>query len=194
MTDKVYKRTNTARNLTYQDRLLSNFVPNWPTPPVFFDWEFSQMLRPSTRQGKANIYTASIALVTDDESGLRETVDMLNARKANLHCAEEQQVWKAPIPYQPFLVAWKDARKRGAAKRGAEISASTKKARTAAALALIEDDLKKDDYTTRELLGRVGVKSVNSIKNHYGITREQMQARYQAELKRKQRREDYAKR
>jgi hypothetical protein len=92
------------------------------------------------------------------------------------------------------LIAWKDARKTGAAKRGAEQSAASKKAKTAAALKQIEEALKRPSgpgNTTRELLDSVGVKSVNSIKNHFGITREQIQIRFQAELKRKQRREAY---
>lgn len=73
-------------------------------------------------------------------------------------------------------------------KDGLMKSALSRKAATAAKLKLIEDDLKKDDHSTRELLDRVGVKSVNSIKNHYGISREQMQIRYKSELKRKERR------
>ena len=65
---------------------------------------------------------------------------------------------------------------------------------TKAALDQILPDLKRPSgpgNTTRELLDSVGVKSVNSIKNTYGITREQMQIRFQAELKRKQRRDAY---
>jgi hypothetical protein len=75
-----------------------------------------------------------------------------------------------------------------AGRKGGQMSGATKKAATAAKLKLIEQDLKENVYSTRELLDRVGIKSVNSIKNHYGINRETMQARYRAELKRKERR------
>lgn len=46
----------------------------------------------------------------------------------------------------------------------------------------------RTDIPTKELLKRVGIKSVNTVKNHFGMSREQMQARYQTELKRKARR------
>ena len=60
------------------------------------------------------------------------------------------------------------------------------KPQTAAKLAQIEEDLKRDEFTTRELLDRVGIRSINTIKNHFGITREQMQGRYRAAQKRKE--------
>jgi hypothetical protein len=69
---------------------------------------------------------------------------------------------------------------------GLRKSAATRKAATAAKLALIENDLKRNEHTTRELLDRVGIRSINTIKNHYGITREQMQRRYKAAQKRRE--------
>jgi hypothetical protein len=191
MSIKIFKRTDTARSVGYQNDLLFRFDEAYVEYPTFTGLEdIPNMLRPTKRSLTNCIVTGSIALLADTESEAEELVKQLNANKLSItvRCLEEAQVWKTPIPKLPFLIAWKDARKRGAAKRGAEMSAASKKAKTAAALKLIEDDLKKDGHTTRELLDRVGVKSVNSIKNHYGITREQMQIRYRAELKRKERR------
>lgn len=187
MSVKIYKRTDCSRSLNYQDSLLEIILIG-NEHRVFLDDGRDVMFRTTKRQENNEVHVASVALMADTESEAVEVLKKINTCRATLHCPEEKQVWKTPIPKLPFLIAWKDARKRGAAKRGAEMSASSKKAATAAKLKLIEDDLRLDEYTTKELLDRVGVKSVNSIKNHYGISREQMQVRYKAELKRKERR------
>jgi len=191
MSYKIFKRLDTARSLKYQNDLLFVFNEAYVEYPTFTGLEdIPNMMRTTMRSAKRKIVTASIALLADTEEQAEAFVKRFNHKNNvdDLVCLEEDQVWKPRIPLLPFIIAWKDARKRGAAKRGAEMSAASKKAKTATALKLIEEDLKKDEYTTRELLDRVGVKSVNSIKNHYGITRETMQTRYLAELKRKERR------
>ena len=188
MTVKVYKRTDSARSTAYQDGLLAPIVPGWPDVPTFFDGDRDEMFRPTRRKEADDIYVGSLALLADDDKEIVGVIASARVRGSTIHCAEEAMKINGKTNAVALATAWRKARKTGAAKRGAEMSAKTKKDATAAKLKLIEEDLKKDDYTTRELLDRVGVKSVNSIKNHFGITREQMQVRYQAELKRAERR------
>ncbi len=193
MADKVYKSSTSARSEAYQDVLLAAKVPGWPNVTIYRDGEREGLIRPTTRKIEDSIYAASFACFADNESDLvaflRACKD--NGRRVRLIGIEEDFEWYPQRSLSIAINAWKAARRSGASKRGAEMSAASKKAKTAARLKLIEDDLKKDEYTTRELLERVGVKSVNSIKNTYGISREEMQRRYRAELKRKERREAY---
>lgn len=185
---KVYKRTDASRSMLYQDSLLATAVPGWPNVPVFFDEDRLTMFRPTRRQEKDEIYTASLALLGDTEAELVAVAGAAKLRGSVIRCVEEGLTLGGKIKAREIKRLWKDARRAGAAMRGARISADTKKARTAAALKQIEHELEATDIPTRQLLDRVGIKAVNSIKNHYGICREQMQIRYQAEQKRKERR------
>ena len=183
---KVYKRTDASRDIAYQDGLLAPIVP--PDAPVLFDNERDELVRSTRRSEKYEIYCASLALFADDETDLVNFLKAIKARGHKIICAEESLTWSGGKPIGIVKAQWLAARKAGAAMRGSIKSAVTRKADTAAKLAQIENDLKRDDHTTRELLDRVGIKSINTIKNHYGITRETMQTRYKAELKRKERR------
>lgn len=188
MAIKVYKSTTTARTVQYQDSLLAPVVPGWPDVPTFIDDDRINMFRPTTRQTKDDAYGASIACLADNETDLTAIVGAAKLRGCDIHSVEEGLTINKSMKLPEIKRAWKEARKAGAAMRGARISADTKKAKTAAALKLIEHELKATDIPTTELLARVGVKSINSIKNTYGISREQMKIRYEAELKRKARR------
>ena len=177
---KVYKRTDTARSVAYEDELLAPVVPGWPKVATFFDNDLSVMLRKTPRATADTIHTASIAILADDEGSLRSLVTMLNESGAVLHCIEEDQVWKTRIPFQPFLIAWKDARKAGAAMRGARTSAETKKAKTAAAFAKIHHDLVATKTPSKPLppvsaLGRLHPSrtiTANAVRNCSVITKQ----------------------
>lgn len=188
----VYRRTDASRSIPYQNELLGPRIPDYENAKGFTDEDRDLMLRPSSRREQTIIYVASLALFADTENDMQEFLQCCKNRKIKLICAEEDLTWDGRIPLKTLLCYWRIARKAGAAMRGTIQSAATRKAATAAKLALIEDDLKRDEHTTRELLDRVGIKSVNSIKNHFGITREQMQGRYQAAQKRKERYEQRA--
>lgn len=187
MAVKVYKRTDASRDIPYQDGLLSPIVPL--NAPVFFDAQRSELVRSTRRAERDEIYCASLALFADDENDLVEFLKAIKARGHKIICVEESLTWSGGKPIGILKAQWLAARKAGTSMRGSIKSAITRKAETAAKLAQIEDDLKRDDHSTRELLDRIGIKSINTIKNHYGITREQMQGRYQAAQKRKERRD-----
>lgn len=191
MNVKVFKRADCSRSLSYQDELLEVVVPNWPKVPTFTGKdEIPDMLRPTKRSTEDDIFTASIALVGDTEKEVRQVVKMLNDRGAQIRDVEVGEIWGASIAAGRFVKAWKEARRVGAAMRGAKTSAANRKAATAKALAVIEHELKSTDIPSKILLARVGLKSIANIKNHYGINRETMQSRYQAELKRAKRRQE----
>lgn len=190
MAVKVYKRTDSARSIDYQDGLLAPVVPGWPEVPTFFDSDITLFTRQTTRKTLDTIYVASLALFADTEEDLIAFFKRAKARSLKLICVEENiRVDNRTIA--AIVARWKNARKHGAAMRGARKSAETKKANTAAALKLIEHELASTDTPSKVLLAKVGIRAIGSIKNHYGFPREELQRRYRAEQKRKARREAY---
>jgi hypothetical protein len=191
MTIKVYKRTDTARNVEYQDGFLAAAVPGWPDVPIMLDEDRDILLRPTTRKEKLVIYAGSFALFSDDERDMDCFLRGCKLRKITLIGVEENYTWTPNLPLNQAIWKWLDARKHGAAMRGARKSAETKKANTAAAMKLIEHELASTDIPSKTLLAKVGIRAIGSIKNHYGFPREELQRRYKAEQKRKERREAY---
>lgn len=193
MTVKVYKRTDASRDIPYQDALLSRIVPGWPDDvPIYYGADRDILIRQSRRQVKYEIYCASLALFADEENDLVSFMKSIKARGHKIICAEESLIWSGGKPIGIVVAQWREARKVGAAMRGAIKSAATRKAATAAKLESVKHELESTDTPTKEILSRVGVRSVNSIKNHFGYCREVLQAHYQAAQKRKERRNDKA--
>ena len=182
---KVYKRTDASRDIPYQDNLLSGVVP--PDAPVFFDDERDSFIRKTRRAEKDEIYCPSLALFADDENDLVNFLKGIKERGHRIICAEESLTWSGGKPIGIVKAQWLAARKAGASMRGAIKSAQTKKAATAAKLDSIRHELESTDIPTAVLLARVGV-SRNSIKNHFGLCREEMRRKYQIVQQRKERR------
>lgn len=190
MPDKVYKRTDAARSIPYQDDVLYRAYPHLAEATVYFDDERDILLRSTTRKEKDTIYCTSLALFGDTEADISAFLKAAKARGLKLICVEEELRWDGKHPSIKALVGeWKDARKSGAAMRGAKISAETKKANTATKLAQIDHELRATNIPSRELLARVGIRAIGTIRNHYGKCREDLQRDYQAEQKRKARRQ-----
>ena len=185
---KVYKRTDASRDIPYQDNLLSGVVP--PDAPVFFDDERDSFIRKTRRAEKDELYCASLALFADDENDLVNFLKGIKERGHRIICAEESFTWSGGKPIGIVKAQWLAARKAGSSMRGAIKSAQTKKAKTAAALALIYDRLllpSIGENTTEKLCAEVGI-SRNSIKNHYGLCREDLRNKHDIIQKRKERR------
>lgn len=188
MTIKVYKRTDSARSVEYQDSLLAPAVPGWPNVSVFLDEDRNLLFRVSQRPSRDEVFTASLALFGDTELEIESLLRAARLRGSVLHCLEEELTIRPSRNLKEMILRWKEARRSGASMRGAMKSAQTRKEATAAKLELIRVDLESTDIPTKELLARVGVRSVNSIKNHFGFCREEMRRRYEAAQKRKERR------
>jgi hypothetical protein len=186
---QAFLRPFPLRDIAYQDNLLSAVVPGWPDDVhIYYNADRDIMFRPSRRRGTDDIFTASIALLGDTEKEIREVVSLANAKRAQIRDVEAGEIWGPCIAASRFVKAWREARKRGAYMRGAIKSAQTKKAATAAKLESIRHELESTDIPTAVLLARVGV-SRNSIKNHFGLCREEMRRKYEITQKRKARRE-----
>lgn len=187
MTVKVYKRTDSSRDIPYQDALLSSIVPGWPDDvPIYYNDDRDILIRASSRKVKHEIYCASLALFADEEKDLVAFLKSIKARGHKIICAEESLTWSGGKPICIVVAQWRDARKAGASMRGAIKSAATRKAATAAKIESVKHELESTDTPTKEILSRVGVRSINSIKNHLGYCREVLQMRYQAAQKRKE--------
>lgn len=189
---KVYKRSDASRSIPYQDKLLAPIVPGWPNVPTFFDADRDMLTRPTRRSEKATIYAASFALFADDEDDMLAFLKACKARGVTLIGVEENIEAHPHRSSVSLLSVWKLARRSGAAMRGAQMSAASKKAKTAERFALIADrwPLPSKDHPAKALLKEAGIKSINTVNNlHNGKTREDFQREYQASLKRKARRQ-----
>lgn len=191
MANKIYKRTDSARSIKHQDEWLDKVFPDWRGAPIFYDDEIGMLTRLTKRGEQDVVYTGSLALFRDTEAEMSDFLKGAKARGLKLVCAEESVTWTGETRINVMIDKWREARKAGAAIRGARLSADTRKAETAAALKIIHHELISTDIPSKVLLARVGIRSIRTIKNHYGKCREDLQAEYQAEQKRKARREAY---
>lgn len=188
MANKVYKRTDTSRDIPYQDNLLAPILP--VDTMAFYDGDRDSLVRKTRRAEKDTIFCASLALLADDENDLANFLKAVKERGHKIICAEESLTWSGGKPISILKAQWAAARIKGAAMRGSIKSAQTKKAKTASALALIYDRLllpSEGENTTQKLCAEVGI-SRNSIKNHYGFCREELRLKYEIVQKRKERR------
>jgi len=146
------------------------------------------LLRNTKRKSITEFYVSSIAVISDDEKDINNFINMANKRGALIHSVEENQSWKTPIPRLPFVMAWKDARKNGAAKVGGKISADIRKKKSAEGIAKIKDrwPMPSKEWPTEILLKEAGV-SLNTAKSVLG-RRPIEQANYAAKIKRKAKR------
>lgn len=187
MTIKVYKRTDSARSVEYQDSLLALAVPGWPDVSTFLDEDRNLLFRLSQRPAQDEVFVASLALLGDSELEIESLLRAARLRGSVIHCLEEEITIRPSRKLKEMIRRWKEARRYGASLRGSMKSAQTRKEATAAKLELIRRELESTDIPTKELLARVGVRSVNSIKNHFGYCREEMRRKYEIVQKRKAR-------
>jgi hypothetical protein len=191
MNVKIYKRTETSRDEEHQDKFIAPIRAEYPDAAVFYDDDRDIVLRPTTRKESTAFHAGSFALFADDETDMSIFLGRCKKAGITLVGAEEDFTCKPNTPRKLALVKWLEARKHGAAMRGARKSAETKKANTAAAMKQIAHELASTNTPSKTVLAKVGIRAIGSIKNHFGFPREELQRRYQAEQKRKQRREAY---
>lgn len=173
--DKVQVYTDTVNNRQRRSRMAE-----WKYLPARAD-----MIRPTSRPAAYTIYVASPAILgwnADDVRAFQASLD----HRARVFSVEDGCV------VTDLVEAWQKARTKsrleGAAKRGGAMSAKVRGERVAAAVALIADrwPLPSKEWPTAALLKEAGV-SRNGVNARLG-GREKAQARYQAALKRKMRR------
>lgn len=180
MTDKALISELTWRSLDMQREAFPN-MPHFIAPD-----EISSLLRPSRRQQSPIIHVSSLAVIADNERDFQSFMTSAWKLGAIIVSLEENTRWppKGSI-YHDALNAWKVARRDGAAKIGAHISAEKKKASTSERIARIKDrwPLLSKEVSTKALLAEAGL-SLNTVKSILG-SRIIAQHNYQAKLKRK---------
>lgn len=146
--------------------------------------DISQLLRPTTRQQEDKIFVVSFGVIADNEKDLREFAKLCKTRKTEVCSAEGQTVWRWYNSVNVLVEWWREARRNGSAKIGAQISADKKKAAGKDRASKIADrwPMSSDEWPTRVLLAEAGI-SLNTAKAHLG-KRPIAQYNYQAKLKR----------
>ena len=178
MIDKALISNLTWRSLESQREAFSGV-------PQFTLEELPSLLRLTQRTEKLKIYVISLAVIASKEKSFLEALTAI--RKAGAYIWDKE----AGVAYSPtesirnIINAWKVARREGAAKIGASISANSKKAKSAAGVAKIKDRWGMDSKTwpTKVLLKEAGI-SYNTAKTLLP-PRPIAQYNYQAKLKRK---------
>lgn len=184
--------------------LLTRLVPSWPDSlqvytdrvnardrrsrqrPSLMDAR-AEMLRPTGRKNEIVIYVASLAVLAWSEDDLREVMAAIKARRAMLVSAEDGECFTENV--EDAVARWRAAstksRLEGAAKRGGAVSAKVRGDRVSAGVEKIKDrwPLPSSEWSTAALLAEAGV-SRNGANARLG-GREKAQARYQAAIKRK---------
>lgn len=183
MTDKALISELTWRSLEMQKDAFPD-MPHYIAPH-----EIEHMLKVTTRSGSYKIHVMSLAVIADDIDDFASFFALMQRRHASLYVLEDktQLHFHKRSDLKCLLELWKAARKNGAAKIGAKISADRKKYYSERAADKIKDRwfLPSTEWPTKALLKEADI-SLNTAKAHLG-KRPIAQYNYQAKLKRKER-------
>lgn len=182
MTDKAVISEYTWRSKAMQKAELAN-MPCFVLPE-----DNSALFRPTRRQARDVLHVVSLAVIAEEEKDFREFVKSTWKIGASIKSHEDGALWEPGRSLPRAVASWKAARKTGAAKIGASISAANRRARSADGIAKIKErwPLLSSEWSTADLLKEAGL-SLNTAKAHLG-KRPIAQYNYQAAQKRKERR------
>lgn len=180
MTDKAVISEYTWRSLESQRKCFSEDIPVFILP-----YDESALFRLTRRQNTDTLHVISLGIIAENEKDFRKFME--KARDSFIVSAEGHTI-NPKSNIENSVALWRDARRNGAAKIGARISADKKKATTKEAVAKIKDrwPLPSKEWPTAQLLKEAGI-SLNTAKAHLG-KRPIAQYNYQAAQKRKERR------
>jgi hypothetical protein len=178
MTDKALISELTWRGLEMQRAIFHDM-------PHYFPEEISSLLRPSSRNRRLRVHVVSFGVIAAREESFREFLDMAKKIKCEIVSYDDDKTFGVNGNCENLVKLWKDARRKGAANIGANVSAANKKAKSAIGIRLIKDrwPLPSSEWKTKDLLAEAGV-SLNTAKAHLG-KRPIAQYNHQAKLKRK---------
>lgn len=180
MSDKALISDLTWRSLEMQKKTFA-------TMPHFTIDEMHIMFRKTQRSIGDVIHIQSLGIVANNEKEFRVFLEIIKDRKAWLHSEDEDfMIHARNIKINEMVNMWKLARRDGAAKIGARISADRKKATTKECIAKIKDrwPMASRDYSTKSLLAEAGL-SLNTVKSILG-SRIIAQHNYRAKVKRRE--------
>jgi hypothetical protein len=148
------------------------------------------LFRPTLRKTYDCIHVVSLAVIADKEKDFRAFLDLAKKRGCRLSSLDENETFviESRTNVEPIVAAWREARKRGAAKIGGIISAEKRRATSSTGAARIRTkwSMPSREHPTVDLLREASI-SYNTAISILG-RRPIAQANYQAALKRKERR------
>jgi hypothetical protein len=181
MTDKLIVSNYTYLTIEQQTSRCADF-------PVFtLPQDLSFLMRPTRRKETDVFHCANLAILAESEFHVRKFVREAWKLGAVIRTFDGQ-TYSSACDIRSVAEKWKEARKSGAGRIGAQISADRKRAKSAEGIKLIREDWPKPsaEFSTEELKKRSGL-SLNTIKAYLG-SRPIAQYNYQAAQKRKERR------
>lgn len=179
MTDKALISELTWRTLAMQKAAFPD-MPHFVMPD-----DLQWLMRPTTRKERDRVHVISLGVIADNEKTFREFLALAKKRKIELISREDNQTFFVNGNCENLVKWWKDARRNGAAKIGAKVSADQKKKETMLAIDKIRDrwPLPSKEWPTKVLLAEAD-RSLNTVKSVLG-PRPIAQYNYQAKIKRK---------
>lgn len=180
MTDKVLISELTWRSHSMQVKAFEGSG----MPVYSVEDDLHEIFRPTTRKTRGRIHVMSLAIIADKEKDFREFLARAKERKLEIVSQEDDRAFVVNGNCENIVKWWKDSRRNGSAKIGADISASRKREAAKAAAEKIRDrwPLPSETYTTEDLLEEAGI-SLNTAKTYLG-RRPIEQANYRAKHKR----------
>lgn len=181
MTDKALISDLTWRSLDMQRKTFPD-MPHFVAPE-----DIASLLRPTRRKDELKIHVISLGIIADTEKNFLCILENIRKRKAHILEEETRTDYWPNCPIENVVNAWKVARRDGAAKIGAKVSADRKKATTTESIMKIKHlwPLPSKEHPTKELLATADL-SLNTVKANLG-SRLIAQHNYQAKLKRQAR-------
>lgn len=181
MTDKALISELTWRSLEMQRKAFPG-MPHFVIPH-----ETQWLLRATTRKERDRIYVMSLGVIAETEKKMRDFLALAKKRKCEIVSLEDERSFVVNGNCEHLVKWWRDARRKGAGKVGADIAAANRKVATKDAIDKIRDrwPLNSKTWPTDVLLAEAD-RSLNTVKSFLG-SRIVAQANHRAKLKRKER-------
>lgn len=181
MTKKALISALTWRSLDMQRKEFAD-MPCFVAPD-----EIPTLLRPTSRKERLYILVMSLAVIADNEKDFDAFWKKL-PDDCSVVSQEDETEYCSDLRAEDMRDYWRAARRNGAARIGAAISAKNKRDKSAAGIAKIKDRWPQGSgaWPTAALLAEAGL-SLNTVKAVLGA-RPIAQANYEAAQKRKERR------
>lgn len=181
MTDKAAISELTWRSLEMQKKAFPG-MPHFVIPD-----DIQWLMRQTARDGHDRIHVMSLGVLAETEKKMRDFLALAKKRKCEIVSLEDERSFAVNGNCENLIKWWKDARRKGAGKVGADIAALNRKEATKEAIEKIRGrwPLPSKKWPTKLLLAEAGV-SLNTAKAHLG-KRPIAQYNYEVAQKRKER-------
>ncbi len=160
MTDKAVISEYTYRTLKEQ-REAAGDMPVFVLPD-----DLPQLFRKTTRKTDDCLHVQSLGVLAETEVSFREFLALAKKNKVKIASNEDEQVFVVNGNCEHLVKWWKDARRKGSAKIGAERGAATKRAAIAErAKGLTREEWTNGAIKNAQLVEKYGA-SINALKRY----------------------------